>query len=338
MNKRSCSLLLLIVILIFACNLPSFIPSGITKTPISTSEEKFEGTATALGYDATATAIMKGANPTALSQSANATGTAMAYNALATAQAANATAQAGSANATSLALAVSATTLAQAATLTAQAIPPTLPPPPPLPPLETMVRISFPSGATSASVAGILKKNSPIDYGLRALQGQTMIISVSSPGDNVYLGVTGLTDGIPLLRTVAGSTQFSGVLPLTQDYRLTLIAPVQKSSFNMQAIIPARIKFQPGAISATLQGKVIERSVNHYLLNAMSGQNMTVNIFSPYSDVFITIYGVQDGIPLVRSVAEATTWSGILPNTQDYMIEAVSVGGTANYTLQVTVQ
>ena len=335
MTTRGYYILALILILVLACNFPTLISSKKTKTPTSTTDVTTQTTETILGYEDTATAIMQAAHPTDLALSANATGTAMASNALATAQAANATAQAGSANATSLALAVSATSLAQSATLTAQSIPPTFPS---SPPLNTMVRISFPTGATSASVAGILESNSPIDYVLRALQGQTVIIYVSSPGNNVYLGVTGLSDGAPLLRTVASETQFSGVLPLTQDYRLTLAAPYQKSSFNMQVIIPARIKFQPGTISTSVPGRVLGGGVNHYLLYAMSGQYMSVNIFSPYYDVFLTIYGFQDGMPLVRSVAEATSWSGILPSTQDYLIEAVSVGGTTDFSLQVMVQ
>jgi len=339
MKKRLYSFLASLVLLMLACNLPSLTATHQEATQVVSTEQKIGASATTLAQEATATAFMQGADATALAQSANFTGTAMSSNALATAQAANATAQAGSANATSLALAASATALARASTATAQAQPPTLPPPPPpLPPSDTMIRISFPSGATSANVAGLLHKSYTVDYAIRALNGQTMIVYVSSPANNVYLGVTGLSDGVPLLRTVAGSTQFTGVLPLTQDYRLILVSPDQKSTFNMQVIVPVRVKFPPGASSATEQGKVIGGSANHYLLKAMAGQTMIVNIFSPNNDIFLTIYGMQDGNPLVRSVAAATSWTGILPGTQDYMIEAVSVGGTTHYTLQVTVQ
>jgi hypothetical protein len=340
MKKRCYAFLALPVLLIFACNLPSLTATHQNATQKAATDQQFGASATALAQEATATAFMQGADATALAQSANATGTVMSLNAIATAQAANATAQAGSANATSLALAASATALARASTETAQAHPATLPPlsQSPLPPPGTMIRISFPSGATSANLSGLLQKSYAVDYSLRALQDQTMIVYVSSPGNNVYLGVTGLSDGVPLLRTVAGSTQFSGVLPLTQDYRLTLVSPVQKSTYNMQVIIPVRIKFPTGAISTKEQGKVIAGNVNHYLLKAMTGQTMTVIISSPNNDLFLTIYGMQDGSPLVRSVAGETSWTGVLPGTQDYMIEVVSEGGTTHYTLQVTVQ
>ncbi|MCZ7552650.1 MAG: hypothetical protein M5U05_08715 [Anaerolineales bacterium] len=173
---------------------------------------------------------------------------------------------------------------------------------------------------------------------MRALQDQTMLTSVYSPNDNVFLGVTGLTDGVPLLRTSAGSTTFTGVLPGTQDYRISLVSPLQNSSYTLQVIIPFRIKFARGAIAAELNGFLQGGEVNYYLLRAMAGQTMTVTINSPANDIFLTIYGMQDGSPLVRSVVAQTSWTGVLPATQDYMIEAVSTGGSANYTLQTIVQ
>jgi len=78
--------------------------------------------------------------------------------------------------------------------------------------------------------------------------------------------------------------------------------------------------------------------VNYYLANARAGQMMSVSIFSPRNDIFLTIYGMEDGSPLIRSVAGQSSWTGILPGTQDYMIEAVSTVPSANYSVQVTIQ
>jgi len=181
-------------------------------------------------------------------------------------------------------------------------------------------------------------KGGVIDYVVRAMANQTMLATIYSPNNNVYLGVVGLSDGIPLLRTAAGATQFTGVLPHSQDYRLTLFSPDQNSNYTLQVIIPARIKFAHGAYSASVDGYVGGKSTNYYLLRASAGQTMTVTILSPHNDVLLTIYGMQDGSPLVRYVSGATTWSGVLPGTQDYMIEAVSVGANTSYTLQVMVK
>ena len=178
----------------------------------------------------------------------------------------------------------------------------------------------------------------PLEYVVAAQAGQIMLASVYSIDDDVYLGVTGLSDGVRLQRTAAGLTQFTGRLPATQDYRLTLASPFGDSAFSLQVIIPARIQFQPGAISASIPGQLPGGEVNYYTAAARAGQTMTVQIISPGNDIFITVYGLSDGSPLVRSVMGLTSWSGVLPLDQDYMIEAVSTGGPAGYTLQVTIQ
>jgi len=97
---------------------------------------------------------------------------------------------------------------------------------------------------------------------------------------------------------------------------------------------PTRIQFEPGTTSATVAGYVEERSVNRYVLRAFAGQTMEVIITSPNNDVLLTIVGA-DGIPLKRYVDGSAEWRGVLPSTQDYFIEAVSVGAATSYELTV---
>jgi hypothetical protein len=63
---------------------------------------------------------------------------------------------------------------------------------------------------------------------------------------------------------------------------------------------------------------------------------MEVLIASPADDVLLAIWGA-DGIPLKRTVDGEAGWMGVLPETQDYIINAVSVGEETDYTLTVTV-
>jgi len=249
------------------------------------------------------------------------------------------------AQATAVAQAVAATQAALAATYTAAAprpLPPQPLPPQPLPPqpqppqpAPSVGRIRFAQGATSGLADGQLPWPGGLaEYLVAAGRGQTMLASVFSPGANVYLGVAGVGDGIPLLRTAAGQTAFTGVLPAAQDYRLSLAGPAG-SAYTLQVIIPARIQFAPGAISAAIPGQLAGGGTNYYLAGARQGQTMTARILSPYSDIFLTIYGLSDGVPLVRSVMAQTAWSGVLPLTQDYMIQAVSTGGASGYSLEL---
>lgn len=114
-------------------------------------------------------------------------------------------------------------------------------------------------------------------------------------------------------------------------------APV--ANFGLNVTIPVRITFAPGAVSAQVQGVTAESRVVTYLLKANGGQTMTVVLNAPPNSAGITIYGMQDGQPLIRSQSGATSWTGQLPMTQDYVIQVVPFGnGTVNYTLNVTVQ
>ena len=164
-----------------------------------------------------------------------------------------------------------------------------------------------------------------------------MLLSVYSPNNDVYVSISGVSTGAILLNMAASQTQFTGGLPATQDYLITLYAPFEKSHYTLQVIIPARITFKSGAISATVQGSLGSNETNFYLARASGGQTMTVKIVSPGNNVLLTIYGLSDGQPLVRYVSGAYEWTGVLPATQDYMIEAVNTSAATAYTIIVTI-
>jgi hypothetical protein len=200
-------------------------------------------------------------------------------------------------------------------------------------------RIEFAPGATSAVVQGTLDAQAIDEYLLRALGGQWMMAMVSSPDNSVVLEICGLADGRPLVRTDMRQTFWQGVLPNTQDYGIKAVSTESATSYTLQVIVPERIQFELGAVSATRQGSLEPRQTHEYLLAASQGQTMTVTIQSPGNLVLLEIYGISDGQPLVRVPMEATTWTGVLPNTQDYDVKAVSVTDVATtYEIEFVVQ
>jgi hypothetical protein len=201
-----------------------------------------------------------------------------------------------------------------------------------------MIRLKFPQGATSISVNGAVPVGNTIEYVVKALANQWMLADIFSNPNNVYLGIRGLSDGIPLLRTSAGQTSFTGLLPATQDYRISVASPYQNSNYTLQVIIPARIRFAPGTYSANIPGALPAHGTNYYTAGARGGQTMNVTIISPHNDVLLTVYGMSDGQPLIRYQSGAYSWVGVLPATQDYMIEAVATGGSTNYTIALIIQ
>ena len=214
---------------------------------------------------------------------------------------------------------------------------PSVTPKPPAPPVAGAKVIAFAAGATSGDVTGHLQSGSQVSYYFGAGAGQLLLAATYSKNNNVYMVITG-ADGSTLVSASDKFTNFQSKLPRTQAYFVTVFAEGGDSNYDLQVILPFNIVFNSGAISATLSGSLAGGQINYYLLRALAGQTMTVTLASKHSDVFLTIYGITDGQPLVRSALAQTTWTGKLPMTQDYMIEAVSTGGNVTYTLKTVVK
>jgi hypothetical protein len=210
------------------------------------------------------------------------------------------------------------------------------PPPEPAPVTGAKV-IAFAAGATSGDVSGHLQSGGQASYYFGAGAGQILLAAAYSKNDNVYMVISG-ADGSALVKASDQFTNFESKLSKTQAYYVTVYAGGGASDYTLQIILPFNIVFSPGAISASIDGFLASNQTNFYVLRALKGQTMTDTITSPHGDVFLTVYGISDGQPLVRSAMGQTTWSGKLPLTQDYMIEAVNTGGGTSYTLKTVVK
>jgi hypothetical protein len=173
--------------------------------------------------------------------------------------------------------------------------------------------------------------------------GQTMDVEVLSPASDLLLEIWG-DDGTPLKRAAVGGPSWTGVLPATQDYFIKVISGGSAADYTLTVTIPptgaeptpVRIQFAAGATSATVTGHVAAYGADLYVLRAMVGQTMSVDLLSPASDVVLEIWGA-DGTPLLRHVTGQTAWTGQLYATQDYFVKVVSFGSAVNYTLTVTI-
>ncbi len=100
---------------------------------------------------------------------------------------------------------------------------------------------------------------------------------------------------------------------------------------------PERISFARGAVSGTAQGTVTAPDRKTYVLRALKGQQMTVEVISKDSKVNFAVQGVSDGQPLKRLENESRKWTGSLPADQDYLITVAVPSGSLAYTLVVTI-
>ena len=199
-------------------------------------------------------------------------------------------------------------------------------------------RLQMAPGATNLNINGSLSQGGSTNYLLQASSGQYMMVGLNTAGKDLYLEIQG-PDGSLLLPASQKQTSWQGTLPASGSYVLTAISSGAGATYNLDLTIPVRVTFKPGAVTASLDGQVGALDINTYLLRALKGQTMTVTIDSPNNDLYLTIYGLDDGQPYVRSMTHQTSFSFKLPSTQDYTIEVVSDHATTEkYSLKFTVK
>ena len=99
---------------------------------------------------------------------------------------------------------------------------------------------------------------------------------------------------------------------------------------------PKRIQFARGATSATVNGELARRGIDRYILTAMAGQAMQVDVNSPAETVVLAIQG-EDGTILLNRGNGETAWSGVLSENQDYIVSVISTGSADGYSLTITI-
>lgn len=199
-------------------------------------------------------------------------------------------------------------------------------------------RVTFGKGATSAPLEGTIQKGHPAKFLIQAGAKQLLILNLASTNNDVYLQVERPSDGKVLLDSAQKSANWQDFLPASADYLITLLPGASDASFSLNITIPRRIQFAAGAVVDTYEGPIGSNQTVAFIAGAAKGQKMTVTLTSPGSDVLLTVYGYTDGNPYIRSVSGATSWSDTLPLTQDYIIQAVSVGSSNTFKMVLTIK
>jgi hypothetical protein len=197
--------------------------------------------------------------------------------------------------------------------------------------------IVFAPGATAAVEQGSLQPGQVRNFTLSAGKYQSMILLVDSPNSDVTLAVYE-ANGNMLLDPAKKWTEWQWLLPATEVYTIQVIGGSTTENFTLTAKVAARITFTSGATSATVSGSTPKGFVLSYSISAKANQTMTVALNVPANSASLDIFGLAYGQLLLNPSAKATTWTGTLPSTQDYIIEIIpNSGQVVNYSLTVTI-
>jgi hypothetical protein len=213
---------------------------------------------------------------------------------------------------------------------------PTINPTPSATATPQATNIVFASGTTAAVEQGSIQPNQVLAFTLNAGQNQPMILIVSSPNNDVYLGVTE-PDGSSLLDPAKKYTNWQWLLPKTEQYTIQLYGGATNKNYTLTAKVAEIVSFPSGATTVTLSGSTPKGYVISYALSCQANQVMTVSLNVPATTAYLDVFGLATG-PLLSASSKATSWTGTLPSSQDYIIEVIPVGGEISYSLTVSVK
>jgi hypothetical protein len=213
-----------------------------------------------------------------------------------------------------------------------------LPPSPTPSPAPAVERILFALGATQATIEGYLPVDGCALYVMGVAAGQfvEMNATAGTMGQSLRFSIVG-ADGVVV--KPMGEAHVRTVVPSTQDYYVELVSDVGATDYRLSVLIPVRIRFAPGATSATVSGSLEEGQMRHYVLRALAGQRMIVAPHATTGQVGLVISGADGQVLLSgRAGPPGGVFDGILPITQDYLITVQAKGGIgADYTLDITI-
>jgi hypothetical protein len=209
------------------------------------------------------------------------------------------------------------------------------------------VRIRFAAGATSAQLKGHLDAHQSVNYVLRVGAGQLLVGDATAAGDKAHgiqLSIGGM-DGTVLRSGMGAGANFSEVVPASQDYIITLRAGDLAADFNLRVMIPMQLKLASGATVLGAKGHLNPHQSLDYTVRAYWGQALMVNAVATAGKgkpdggapaLQLVIYGV-DGTVLRSGMGEGSSFRGVVPVSQDYLI-SVRAGETgADFSLTVII-
>jgi len=125
------------------------------------------------------------------------------------------------------------------------------------------------------------------------------------------------------------------LLPKTGVYTIQVLGASGPENYTLTVKIAAPVHFSSGSDTATLTGKTVNGLVVSYDTYCTTGQTMTTTLNVPATTAYLDVFGLAYG-PLLSSTLKAVTWSGVLPDTENYVIEIIPTNGVeVNYQLSV---
>ncbi len=197
-----------------------------------------------------------------------------------------------------------------------------------------------------------LRQNSNVQFRYSAILVTAVLLVISTTGCALIMPTP---TPVPLLILPTATTQPSptatmtlppglpGVPTLPPSLPTSAPTAIPQSSGNLPppSAPPAptvkRIVFAAGATSATVQSSVAAGGLDRWVIRVLGDQMMNVIVTPASGSVVLIVYGA-DGNVLQSDHAGVSTFNGVVPSTQDYILDVRGpVSAATTYKLQVNI-
>lgn len=187
---------------------------------------------------------------------------------------------------------------------------------------------------TMSVVQGHITPGQVVTYTVSVKQYEALILIVGSPNGDAVLGVID-PSGNQMLDPVDQRTYWQWTAPMTGLYTIQVAGGITSETFTLTTKV-APVLTYPADGQSTYQYRTTVRGlVKSYAFRLSTGVVMTLSLNVPSSVAWLDVFGVQTG-SILNSSARATTWTGTMPSTQEYVVEVVPGGTMSAYTLTIS--
>lgn len=184
---------------------------------------------------------------------------------------------------------------------------------------------------------GVASPGQNAQYIFSASAGQRLTLSLIDDTQLASFRLVGVPEETP---NVSSLRNWSGVLPLNQNYLVTVSSPQAQIPFTLEITYgaqpspPERIPFPPDQTSAQRVGTTSPPQNPQYIFTASAGQTLRVNLSPNNGQVNFSVRGASDQVIYKAESDPRRDWSQVLTVTQDYLVTLVSPFSTY-FTLQI---
>lgn len=198
--------------------------------------------------------------------------------------------------------------------------------------------IAFAPGATSAIISGYVPAGGYLSYNFYAFANQNFLVLLTSDSGTSVLSISDAYGNV-FLDASQRQTSFSMYLPRTVTYYVNVHSQGYAENVTLQIFIPARVTIPQGQTSTVMSGTLAPYSVVSYTAYMYAGQTARIDDYSgSQPNSFLRVSGLQTGLVYMDYTAYSPSWYSVVPATQDYLIEVISMDQPSNYRLTIDVR